>query len=865
MERQPLLGGPGGKSEGERVGSIWRSFVMVAALGALLTTYGQLYGLGARASLDIRSSKTASQLAMPREGRVSDLGGSIAASPILGSPPAARSTDAPILANGSRAGDSRFAVAERYRSIGKLQLYHGGDLEAPGELERAVAMRSYNGELVLTYANEAGTAWAANLIFSLRDIGIDHTMVILMGKEHCDAMATSRHHISCGWSSWDMEGCKADDGPVPKWAFIERLWFIRHHYLARLVRLRVNVMALDGDMIVHGDPYAVLHSVPLGKHNMVITSDGAFAASEVNNGFLYLRNCSPGGQVERVLREVIMREMDVCRGGDRVFGVNGTFWQPLDQAGITAGPHHIAFTGARDQKYYQVTSRIVTHTPRRAAVQPRGAGRALPSAMASACALASWLAHSPRAPHASRAQDVLASAFCARKVIHRMPFSSHKVLDGRRFDDLLAGRDIRSCTLFREPPTRQCARSRAAPWCRPHPAARARSPQPAARAPPLACRGRELLTGHSAGGGPQRVPWHELSLPLSRAGMGSVVPDRDGAALPGAPEPARETIALLTAPALSTWHGTATGEIAGWSGHWIQTPPMITHFVGCLSKAEAMQSLGWWFYEADDTSADVAARVRGTVPMGAILPSLLKRVRGPEKRMLALDGPQLHAPIHGRRAFLEWQLPQRARLAVLSTQLERAAVEPLVDCRADWIPHFERDYFRIRQAPGWPWPFDDGVGVLMGPCAARRPEGHPPGLCCHPIFGPKINTNWFPERVPTVHNRVLEAAAAELGPATARALAAGESGAHVLRVAVGSVLTTDGQLDVRTLKARLSEAEAARGGAVPIVVLTLDAQAPQLPLIADVPRSAVCAILREACRIYYGEYPRTHPPPDGPS
>ncbi|KAG8467972.1 hypothetical protein KFE25_007024 [Diacronema lutheri] len=779
MERQPLLGGPGGKSEGERVGSIWRSFVMVAALGALLTTYGQLYGLGARASLDIRSSKTASQLAMPREGRVSDLGGSIAASPILGSPPAARSTDAPILANGSRAGDSRFAVAERYRSIGKLQLYHGGDLEAPGELERAVAMRSYNGELVLTYANEAGTAWAANLIFSLRDIGIDHTMVILMGKEHCDAMATSRHHISCGWSSWDMEGCKADDGPVPKWAFIERLWFIRHHYLARLVRLRVNVMALDGDMIVHGDPYAVLHSVPLGKHNMVITSDGAFAASEVNNGFLYLRNCSPGGQVERVLREVIMREMDVCRGGDRVFGVNGTFWQPLDQAGITAGPHHIAFTGARDQKYYQ---------------------------------------------------DVLASAFCARKVIHRMPFSSHKVLDGRRFDDLLAGRDIRSCTLFREPPTRQ-----------------------------------ELLTGHSAGGGPQRVPWHELSLPLSRAGMGSVVPDRDGAALPGAPEPARETIALLTAPALSTWHGTATGEIAGWSGHWIQTPPMITHFVGCLSKAEAMQSLGWWFYEADDTSADVAARVRGTVPMGAILPSLLKRVRGPEKRMLALDGPQLHAPIHGRRAFLEWQLPQRARLAVLSTQLERAAVEPLVDCRADWIPHFERDYFRIRQAPGWPWPFDDGVGVLMGPCAARRPEGHPPGLCCHPIFGPKINTNWFPERVPTVHNRVLEAAAAELGPATARALAAGESGAHVLRVAVGSVLTTDGQLDVRTLKARLSEAEAARGGAVPIVVLTLDAQAPQLPLIADVPRSAVCAILREACRIYYGEYPRTHPPPDGPS
>lgn len=365
MERQPLLGGPG-KSEGERVGSIWRSFVMVAALGALLTTYGQLYGLGAHASLAIHSSKTASEFAASHDGNANHQSGTgesqiaitTAVTPSAASlatpPDGSGSTAGPVTSTYATTSDREYAVAEKYRSVGKLQVYHGGDLEAPGELERAVAMRSYNGELVLTYANEAGTAWAANLIFSLRGIGIDHTMVILMGKEHCDAMATSRHHISCGWSSWDMEGCKADDGPVPKWAFIERLWFIRHHYLARLIRLKVNVMALDGDMIVHGDPYAVLHSAALGKHNMVITSDGAFAATEVNNGFLYLRNCQPGGQVERVLREVIYREMDVCRGGDKVFGVNGTFWQPLDRAGITAGPHHIAFTGARDQKYYQV-------------------------------------------------------------------------------------------------------------------------------------------------------------------------------------------------------------------------------------------------------------------------------------------------------------------------------------------------------------------------------------------------------------------------------------------------------------------------------------------------------------------------------
>jgi hypothetical protein len=399
-ERQPLLGGVGPKTDGERIGSIWRSFVMVAALGALLTAYGQMYGLGKRASVTMRVGQTAAQFtaahsAAPLRAGATGADEVPAVTVLPTAPPAgwSRPTPAPKT-------NKTLTVQERFRSAGKMHLYHGGDLEAPGELERAVAMRSYNGELVLTYANEAGTAWAANLIFSLRHIGIDHSMVIVMSKPHCDALATSSNEISCGWSSWDMEGCKADDGPVPQWAFIERLWFIRHHYLARLIRLRVNVMALDGDMIMHGDPYAFLHAPPLGTHQMVITSDGAFAATEVNNGFLYLRGCAPGGQVERVLREVVLREMDVCRGGDAVFGVNGSFWQPLDKAGITAGPHHIAFTGARDQKYYQVrAARAAGAGPRRARrLEARPAlARAQPSP-----SRALWLRPCSRASAAAR-------------------------------------------------------------------------------------------------------------------------------------------------------------------------------------------------------------------------------------------------------------------------------------------------------------------------------------------------------------------------------------------------------------------------------------------------------------------------------
>lgn len=61
--------------------------------------------------------------------------------------------------------------ASAYRSLGRVQPYRGGDLEQPGELRRAAAARAFGGELILTYGNEAGTAWIANLVFSLRAAG----------------------------------------------------------------------------------------------------------------------------------------------------------------------------------------------------------------------------------------------------------------------------------------------------------------------------------------------------------------------------------------------------------------------------------------------------------------------------------------------------------------------------------------------------------------------------------------------------------------------------------------------------------------------------------------------------------------------
>ena len=182
----------------------------------------------------------------------------------------------------------------RWLSCRDLQPHHGGDLELPGQLEAAVAARSWRPgqgerrELVLTYANEIGTAWVshgprytrralveayptrvrlhpasirtllivfplaalairvvflwycrmdvhaswvlrgcpaslhwkssglepvlrlpcfgqvANMVLSLRSVGIEHSLVISTSGTHCDALFSSPQRISCGWTSWQV-------------------------------------------------------------------------------------------------------------------------------------------------------------------------------------------------------------------------------------------------------------------------------------------------------------------------------------------------------------------------------------------------------------------------------------------------------------------------------------------------------------------------------------------------------------------------------------------------------------------------------------------------------------------------------------
>jgi len=237
--------------------------------------------------------------------------------------------------------------ASRYRSLGKVAHYRGGDLEEPGELRRAASARSYRGELILTYGNEAGTAWIANLVFSLRAAGIEHYLVIVMSDEHCRALSRPPWMISCAWSSWDFGGCKRPGE-------LRRLWYSRHHYMSRVINeLQLNVAVVDGDMFVQRDFYPMLKSAPLAAHNLIYSLDHGPTCGDLNVGFAYCQRCSAGGHAQWAIDEGLRRENHFCGGQEEEFGNHGRFWKKSDESGASSGPHNwVEWTTARDQKIY---------------------------------------------------------------------------------------------------------------------------------------------------------------------------------------------------------------------------------------------------------------------------------------------------------------------------------------------------------------------------------------------------------------------------------------------------------------------------------------------------------------------------------
>jgi len=173
-------------------------------------------------------------------------------------------------------------------------------------LRAAVAARAVHGELVIFTSNVNGLSAAANMALQLQKLGLPQHLVLADERQTCTAAHARWNWLGCGWSG-GLPGFeeKYAAGWGGETARLWSLWSAKWVLLARLVELRVNVLALDTDMMLIADPYPLLHTPPISHFKLVIVPEG----SRVNLGFIYARGKSvqPAGGVMSVLWDVVRR------------------------------------------------------------------------------------------------------------------------------------------------------------------------------------------------------------------------------------------------------------------------------------------------------------------------------------------------------------------------------------------------------------------------------------------------------------------------------------------------------------------------------------------------------------------------------
>jgi hypothetical protein len=225
-------------------------------------------------------------------------------------------------------------VGGEWRSIGAVQPLRGEDLSAPGALEAAAAKRSFRKEIILFVNNKGGSHLAANQVANLRSVGIEHYLIVTNTAECCRALMDGPWGISCGWTSFLQNhprlGIYQVDAEEVATPF--RLWWVRFHFLERLVALGYNPMYIDTDVSFRVNPYPLFKG-PLGKYHL-FGQDESGAINGINIGIIYAQNARVGGGAHWVLNETVARMYRVLEAepilrkwdGQVASGAKETLW-----------------------------------------------------------------------------------------------------------------------------------------------------------------------------------------------------------------------------------------------------------------------------------------------------------------------------------------------------------------------------------------------------------------------------------------------------------------------------------------------------------------------------------------------------------
>ncbi|KAK3260283.1 hypothetical protein CYMTET_30751 [Cymbomonas tetramitiformis] len=228
------------------------------------------------------------------------------AAQIVTSPDAAQTVTSPDPADTAPSPDAMRTMAgpdtghdPLYRSLGKVKNIEVLDLEAPGNLQKFLAARSYQNEIILMSTDAKAAHWGLNMVLQLRRLGMDHLLIIVNTPDLCPKLEKIVPHIGCAYSSF-LEKQNLNLGRVAG------LWTVRKYYFAKLAAMGYGVWQLDTDVIVAANPYSSLKQIP---YNIVLQSEGA-ECTRSNGGVIYAQGCSTEGPAQWALMQITKRVLE---------------------------------------------------------------------------------------------------------------------------------------------------------------------------------------------------------------------------------------------------------------------------------------------------------------------------------------------------------------------------------------------------------------------------------------------------------------------------------------------------------------------------------------------------------------------------
>lgn len=167
-------------------------------------------------------------------------------------------------------------------------------------MESLLKARSYKQEVIMTVSDGEHLEPLFNLLLDLKDLKLEHTVVLMDQMSSCDALVKHFPDAGCVWASF-----LADDHPTPYWTPIVHLWLKRWLLFNSMVRRGYNVLILDTDNSVRMDPYPFLKSPMFKDYNQFVSYDDGIP--EINCGIQYGQNIAPDGPLAWITAEVVDR------------------------------------------------------------------------------------------------------------------------------------------------------------------------------------------------------------------------------------------------------------------------------------------------------------------------------------------------------------------------------------------------------------------------------------------------------------------------------------------------------------------------------------------------------------------------------